>query len=299
MSDKKKIFYICPHLSTGGQPQYTLKQVETFEKEADITVFEVQNYSNDYTVQRKQFKNLVQLHGNQAKLLDYIKKQKPDVLSFQEVPESMFDKDILKQLYRNERPYYITVTTHSRLTGRKDFTYLPDRIIAVSPWQLAKFQKEFPDTQVDIWEYPIENKKPTKSQKELARVKLGIHMNEKADRMILNVGLFTSGKNQGELFEVARKDPSNSYHFVGNQAENFRDYWEPLMKTKPENCIVWGERDDVDLFYQAADEFYFTSKWELFPLVIREALSYGLSVKLHKLDTYSDTYDNNPLITFI
>ena len=116
---------------------------------------------------------------------------------------------------------------------------------------------------------------------------------------ILNVGLFTPGKNQGELFEIARKNPDNDYHFIGNQAPNFRDYWEPLMKNKPDNCIIWGERTDVDMFYQAADEFYFTSKFELNPLVIKEALSWRLPVKMYKLPTYLDDYDNNPLVTYL
>ena len=44
---------------------------------------------------------------------------------------------------------------------------------------------------------------------------------------------------------------SNKFHFIGNQAPNFKNYWEPLMYNKPNNCIVWGERDDVYKFYQA------------------------------------------------
>jgi hypothetical protein len=62
---------------------------------------------------------------------------------------------------------------------------------------------------------------------------------------------------------------------------------------------VWGERDDVDTFYSACDMFYFSSKLELNPLSIKEALSYKLPCIFRKLHTYLDTYDNNPLVTYI
>ena len=53
--------------------------------------------------------------------------------------------------------------------------------------------------------------------------------------------------------------PEYEFHSVGNQADNFKWYWEPLMKFKPDNCIVWGERDDASKFYKASDLFYFSS----------------------------------------
>jgi hypothetical protein len=80
---------------------------------------------------------------------------------------------------------------------------------------------------------------------------------------------------------------------------NYEDYWGPLMKNVPSNCVVWGERDDVDKFYQAADMFYFSSTLELNPLSVKEALSYKLPCIFRKLHTYLDTYDNNPLVTYI
>lgn len=324
-----KIFYILPHCSTGGMPQYALKQVQAFEKEADITVFEVENVSDTFIVQRKQFKNLVQLHGDKQLLLKHIKEQKPDVIHFQEVPESFIPRDVLTKIYDNKRSYYILVTAHSNSIGRDKFSFIPDRLVTVSNWQKAKFEKEFPDTTVDIWEYPIEDLKVSYNEKIAARIKImgkdydwlleqwntrnnlgtsgGLSYTpfgrpigqEQPKKHILNVGLFTPGKNQGELFEIARKNPDNNYHFVGNQAPNFEHYWRPLMQNKPNNCFIWGERDDVGLFYKACDEFYFTSKWELYPICIREALSYGIPIKMHKLPEYGNDYDNNDLITYV
>ena len=78
---------------------------------------------------------------------------------------------------------------------------------------------------------------------------------------VLMVGLFSVGKNQSEIFDVARllEKYKIKFHFVGNQAMNFEDYWKPLMDFKPKNCVVWGERDDTDMFYKACDLFYFSS----------------------------------------
>ena len=61
---------------------------------------------------------------------------------------------------------------------------------------------------------------------------------------------WTSGKNQGEGVEVAKQliesNPNIQFHFIGNQAPNFEDYWKPIMNDLPSNVTVWGERNDVD-----------------------------------------------------
>jgi glycosyltransferase involved in cell wall biosynthesis len=76
------------------------------------------------------------------------------------------------------------------------------------------------------------------------------------------------------------------------------------MKSKPDNCIIWGERDDVDSFYSSMDLFYFASKGdrkvaEANPLVIREALSWGMKVLMYNMESYCGQYDNNPNIEFL
>ena len=87
------------------------------------------------------------------------------------------------------------------------------------------------------------------------------------------------------------------FHFVGNQAVNFKEYWGPVMDRKPGNCIIHGERSDVSLFYEAADLFYFPSNFELNPLAVKEALSYGLPTFIKRLHTYKETYDG--IVTYI
>ncbi len=112
---------------------------------------------------------------------------------------------------------------------------------------------------------------------------------------ILNVGLWTSGKNQGEGIEVARllqdTHPDLHFHFIGNQAPNFEDYWGPIMKDLPKNVSVWGERSDVDSFIQACDVLMFNSTWECNPLVVREAINYGVKILTRDLPQYMGMFN--------
>lgn len=295
-----KILYLLPHCSTGGMPQYVLKQIESLKDQHTIYVVEVDYYGDLYTVQRKQIERIctfLPLFNNQSKLQDTITTINPDVIHCQEVPNTFLNDSSLRFLYKRDRTWYVVVTTHSSLTRPTDFSHYPDRIIAVNKWQKDLFASTMPEVSVEMWEYPIEKKVRNKFD---AIVELGFPEEKDWPHYhILNVGLFTPGKNQGELFQIARKNPQNAYHFVGNQAENFKNYWQPLMANKPDNCYVWGERNDVDLFYQACDEMYFTSNFELNPICVKEALSYGMPVKMKKLHTYGTDYDNNPLVTYI
>jgi hypothetical protein len=294
---KKKLLYIAPHLSTGGQPQYLYKQVKEFIKDFEIEVVEINNSGgNAFVVQKNRIKSLVKVHTlgeNKSEIIDIINLFKPDIIHFQEIPQFDLSTSILDRIFSDKRKYFIVVSTHGSFTNPEDIVYHPDRYILVSEWSRQKFIDTGVET--DIWEYPIEEY--TFNKKE-AQKELGLESDWKH---ILNVGLFAPGKNQGEIFAIARQLEKYKikFHFVGNQAGNFEHYWGPLMKHKPENCVIWGERNDVDTFYAACDMFYFSSILELNPLSVKEALSFKMPSIFRKLHTYLDTYDNNSLVTYI
>jgi hypothetical protein len=148
---------------------------------------------------------------------------------------------------------------------------------------------------MDLIEYPIDKKN---SDKEYNQSLLGLDSEYKH---VLNIGLFTWGKNQGYAFEIARllQDYKIKFHFVGNQASNFVDYWGPIMETKPDNCIVWGERNDVDSFTQACDIHLFTSRLELNPLSIKESLEYSKPTMIFNLPPYKGKYDGEDGIIYL
>jgi glycosyltransferase involved in cell wall biosynthesis len=285
-----KLLYILPHCSTGGMPQYVVKMVQEFSKENDITVVETDNYSDEYVVQRNKLKslvNFVQLFGDREKLVELVGSGF-DAIHFQEIPETFLKDDVLDRIYSTDRTYTIVVTTHSSYTDPRTIRYTADRYVLVSNWSRKVFEDYYKrSVECDIWEYPVDK---VEYDKDEAKQLAGFDSNYKH---VLHVGLFTPGKNQKELIQVARNclDKKVKFHFVGNQAGNFEDYWGPLMKQFPPNCVWHGEREDVETFYKAADAFYFPSLFELNPISLKEALSFNVPILIKKLHTYEDYYD--------
>ena len=228
---------------------------------------------------------------NKEEIFDFIKYSSPNIIHFVEMPEFFMHDHISKIIYSNDRPYKIFETSHDSSFNPNNKKFFPDKILFCSDNQV----KIFKDLNIPscVIEYPVYDKQVNK--KEYAK-KLELDPNFKH---VLNVGLFTSRKNQGEIFEYARmmEEYPIKFHFVGNMAPNFKDYWEPLINNKPENCIVWGERSDTSNFYSAMDLFLFTSRGnkhdkETNPLVIKEALSHNMNSLIHRLDVYQDKYDD-------
>jgi hypothetical protein len=296
----KKILYVTPHLSTGGHPQYLCKKIECFNKEFDIWCVEYSNYSDEYVVQKNKIRDILKdklktLGSNKFELIEIVNQLNPDIIHFEEIPETFVNTEILDIIYDNKREYSILVTTHSSETNPKQLRYLADKFVLVSEWSLNVFKSAFGDSlQLDLWEYPIEVNNSV--DKNYYKEKLGFDKNL---IHVLNVGLFTPDKNQGELINLAKSllEYNIQFHFVGNLATNFKYYWEPLLLDLPSNCKIHGEKSNVDEYLMASDCFYFTSNFELNPLVIKEALSYNLPIFMKKLKTYGKTYDG--LVTYI
>ena len=292
----QKLLYISPHLSTGGAPQYLLKKLELLIDEYDVHVIEFQDFGI-FRVQKDQMidllKNpLITLQDDKYELMTHIKNIKPDIIHFEEMPELFSISDELAQLvYHPNRKYKIFETSHDSSFEPGNKKFFPDKFLFCSDNQLIKFRSV--DVPACVIEYPEYNYK--RKDRERGLRSLGLDPDYKH---VLNVGLFTSRKNQGEIFEYARQleHEKIQFHFVGNQAPNFKDYWEPLMNNKPQNCNIWGERKDVENFYSSMDLFLFTSRGhdgdkETNPLVLKEALSWNIPILMHKIDSYLDKYD--------
>lgn len=295
-----RILIICPHLSTGGQPQVALKRVEALvNTNHEVFLIEYREIAWSYVVQRNKIKELL---GDKFISLGWIDKEEgrdhfeeivkninPDLIHMEEIPEKFIfglRQEHSDWLYRKDRSYKIVETTHTMTFDTNQKKYFPDKFLFVSNYSQKEYSKfNIPSSVV---EYPIE-----KLQKNQGQSIKKLNLNSEYFH-ILNVGLFTRDKNQGYLFDLADKlqEYKIHFHFVGNQAENFQDYWEPLMNKQLDNCFIYGERDDVDTFYQAADLLIHPSILELNPLAIKEATSYNLPVFLKDLPTYDNMYDS-------
>jgi len=294
----EKILYISPHFSTGGLPQYLLKKIESFNQKCEIYCIEYNFYGDSYVVQRNKVINIlgdrfISLGDDKSRLPDLINSISPDIVHFEEIPETFIEYPILRKIYSDDRSYLICETCHSSQINPDVKFFKPDKFIMVSKWIRDKYS--ILGVPSEILEYSIENKYPNKLE---SKKLLGFSEKEKH---VINVGLFTQGKNQSDLIKYARILESFpiKFHFIGNQAPNFSWYWEPLLRNLPANCKIWGERDDVDTFYQAADLFVFPSNFELNPLCVKESLSWKLPVLMRNLETYSNTYTGNELVHYI
>jgi autotransporter strand-loop-strand O-heptosyltransferase len=295
-----KLLYLAPHLSTGGMPQFLLKRIESlqeYKNEIEIFVVEYSKFSDDYTVQRNKIIDLVgEDHfyslGNtlnvegKYELINIIKNNNIDIVHFEEISEGFesfnrIPNDLLNQLYDNNRTWKIVETCHNIWFNGKKLN--PEYYCLVSPYQEHHMFNDAPSLK-KLLMYPLEenikNDDPIKKDSK-------IH--------VLNVGLWTEGKNQKEGIEVARNlektNPNIHFHFVGNQAENFESYWKPIMEDLPNNVTIWKERDDVNHFMSCCDVFMFNSTWECNPLVIREAINHKMKIITRNLSQYMGMFD--------
>lgn len=300
----KSIVFITPHLSTGGCPQYLLKKIELLKETYEIYVIEYAYVAPAFVVQRNKVishceNRFYSLGDDKSELLRIVNHICPDIIHIEEIPEYFMDSTVTDSLYTKERTYKIFETSHDSSVNIQSKRYLPDGFLLVSQYQINQFESL--GIPCKLIEYPIDYKETR--NKEAAQAKLGF---DPTLKHVINVGLFTSRKNQAEIIEYAKKLKGQpiQFHFIGNQADNFRYYWEPLMQDFPENCKWWGERDDVDTFYEAADLFLFTSRGhendkETMPLVIREAISWKVPSLIYDLSVYLSYFDKFETIDYL
>jgi hypothetical protein len=156
----EKIIIITPHLSTGGLPQYLFKKIQVLSDQYDFYVIEWENITGgEFVVQRNRVENLLNkklytLGENKEFMFDIIEEIKPNVIHFEEIPETFINQNVLDKLY-NDRNYNIVITTHSSFTEPENIKYLGDKIVLPSKWLLKKFKNYFKKSiPCELWEHP-------------------------------------------------------------------------------------------------------------------------------------------------
>ena len=287
-----KLVYIIPSASTGGMPQFVLKRIESLLAHTDVEVYciELNFHGADFVVQRNQIIDILgdrfyEAGENKMRVMDIINIIKPDIVHIEDVAERL-PRELANALYSNDRTYRIAETPHDVIFDpNQSKIYHPDLYLFCTPYHVDTYSEM--ESMFEVIEYPINPVEVTHIKKMAAMADLGLLSDRKH---VLNVGLWTKGKNQGEMLEIARKYPEIQFHSVGNQAMNFTDYWVPLMKDIPDNVKIWGERADIDKFMMAADIFMFNSINECAPLVLKEAISNNLPIVSRLLPSYPPEY---------
>ena len=290
-------------------PAFLLKRIQALQQYDDnieIHVIEWSNLSPTYIVQKTQIQNLVgdnfvSYSGEIEKqwlVVDYCKKNKIDIVHIEEIPEGFegtnkFNIEIQKELYDKSNPWKIVETCHNIYFNPDEYkVYEPDGYACVTPHHINHtFANRTPPK--SLVTFPIDTSIQSKLTREEMLDKIGYR--HTGEFHIINVGLWTPGKNQGYALNIARQlydkyGFTYIFHFVGNQAPNFQDYWKPLMEDLPPNVLVWGEKDNVGDYFQLADLMLFTSTWECNPIVLKEAISNKSKIMAFDLDHYGEEY---------
>jgi autotransporter strand-loop-strand O-heptosyltransferase len=300
-----KLLIINPHLSTGGCPQYLLKYLEcNLKNYTEVKVIEFTNFSSDFVVQKNKIKQLIGENNviclgefnvddetfvkDKMRLLDIVNDYRPDVIWFNEFPESFEYRlpptELMKKIYSKDRSYKIIETTHNNSFNFTTKIFMPDEFMFCSELHLEK--SKFLNVPKSVWEVPIElNERPDRNSKLL---ELGLDPNY---LHVLNVGLFCSNKNQKYIFDLAEKLKPYKimFHFIGNLCF-LNQCGISAHQIHQSNCKIWGERSDVDVFMSCMDVFLFPSIKELNPLSVIEALSWNMSVICKECDNYTYKY---------
>jgi len=293
----KKILFIAPHLSTGGLPQFLLKKIQSLINDYEIYCVEYDDITGGVlVVQRKQLQKICggrfyTLSSNKFELFKLIDDIKPDIIHLEEMPEYFMDVNLATKLYNKDREYLIVETSHDSSFDPKKKRVFPDQFTFVSNYQ--KQNLESLNVNTAVIEYPIAVKRRKNRTDGLNFLGL-----DKTKKHVLHVGLFTPRKNQKEFVEYARamENENVQFHCLGNMADNFKTYWQPILENLPSNVKVWGERKDVENFYSCMDLFLFTSRGhatdkETAPIVIKEAISYNIPSLLYNLPVYLNRYN--------
>jgi hypothetical protein len=311
-----KVLFLCTHLSTGGMPEYLRMRIEALRSNStvDIWVVEYSLYSQEYTIQRNKIIELVgkdrfislgwfsdNINENYRKfeiLRDLIATENFDIIHLDDIIESIesfnkFHPKLISLLYstNEDSQFRIIETPHSStFCANSNKLYIPDGFLYCSNYHLYndfdELNKTIPNSVV---EYPIVDFRNVETDVpyEFSKFKYNI----------VNVGLWTPGKNQKEIVEIARYLETQypgvyGFHFLGNMAGNFESYWKPIIQNLPNNVILHYERDDVYKYLKNCDLFIFSSLLELNPIVLKEALSFGCKILMRNLPIYGNVYDN-------
>lgn len=304
---KKILLIINPHLSTGGCPEYLYQFIlnNKYQYEA-IKVIEFSNFSNEYVIQKNKIKNLIgeqnvvclgdfweddiTFESKKYKLLDIINEFSPDIVWLNEFPECFEYKlppeQLMKKIYSVNRTYKIIETTHNNNFDFNNKVFIPDEFMFCSELHLEKSKNI--NIKKYVWEIPIQNNQRPNREDTLRSLNLDPEFLH-----VLNVGIFNKNKNQKYIFDLAEnlKSYKIQFHFIGNFCF-LNECGIEENQLSLNNCKIWGERSDVDLFMSCMDIFLFPSHNELNPLSVKEALSWNMDVVCKKCDNYTKKYSN-------
>jgi len=127
MSEKIKILFLAPHLSTGGMPSFLLRRIKALMNNENFELFVVE-YADiggwAYVVQKNEIKRIIKpenfftLYEDKSILMDIIRDNKIDIVHADEILEGFdhsnrISDSMFNDLYNNERTWKVVETCHN------------------------------------------------------------------------------------------------------------------------------------------------------------------------------------------
>ena len=139
----------------------------------------------------------------------------------------------------------------------------------------AKRENVFHYPFTSLWEKDILPKAPTNEEKNQLRQSLGM----KEEKILLYVGRYDHKKGMDELLHcVPLLDKSAGVYFVGGEPKE--EHLAFCKENQVENAHFVGfkKKDELALYYKAADALVLPTWSDVWGLVINEAMAFGLPV---------------------
>lgn len=121
----------------------------------------------------------------------------------------------------------------------------------------------------DVLEKPL-----SKNEKIMLRKKLGIN----SSKMIISVGQFIERKGFDLLITVAKDFPNIGFYIVGGQPTDIYLKLINSLNVKNVYFINFMKKTELNFFYRSADIMVFTTREDIWGLVINEAMANGLPI---------------------
>lgn len=247
---------------------------------------------------KKDFENLgisvVQISPkNQLnKILDFIRKNKIDIVHSHGIIPDLINRKISEKFKSvkcmttlHNYPIEDYLMTHGKIKGSLMVALQLFAIRKLAKVSCSKAIQEKFCKKLHIETYAIENgvNFPLESE---------INNNFNTPPVFLYLGEINQRKNVKFLVEFFSKHPEYKLWIVGGGTGKYYEDVQAQVKNI-NNITMWGRTNNPDQFYKKADYLVSASCSEGLPMMVLEALSYGLPVILSDIPSHRETLINS------
>lgn len=152
----------------------------------------------------------------------------------------------------------------------------PDKIIV---YPFSSMMKNDLECALELTSIGNDNEENWRKNREECRKKAREILNVKEPLMSLSVGQFIKRKGFDLLIELLPQlNQSMGYYFIGGQANDKINNFIKEHKLKNVHFLDFKSPKELAVYFRAADLFVFPTRYDIWGLVVGEAMAYGLPI---------------------